>query len=687
MTTQAEQNLQLWTHASSVANLSQKDIDRLVSDGALTMNDFREAVEISNLSPSQVQQNLNIDEILGQYSPKAIPELTLSEKLQTELKSTEMSDVGQLVGSIGGAFLPSPIDKFTKGKFIAEAVTDAVKTAIGSAAGYETERGLKNYLNDADLNFEAKKVLSEAGTEGFYNLIGDFMFKSASNFGKLFLRTKPENQPELEDLQKILTQRGTTLALDQYSDKAIIQFFGSVLRGYPFTKNAFENLSEKQDEAVLKYYDDLADEFAVKASNELSSIGFNKLLRMSIKDTKTAHKAQTRALYDELDEAVNRIPEVFEETRVSPILDAKGSPITSTGKKVRMVKPVDISTFRTMAGDLLRQIEKISPASVTEEGISILKKYSQGDKRLTIGETAQLIQDLNRVFTAKEGKKITTQLGPMKEELKRAFNVAADKLPDDYARVLRRANVFYAFGAPRYNNKFIESLLSGDPSEVGLKLLKMNPEDMIRLKKIVGMQGWDKINPNTTISWPRIQAGMLEGLLPKNLNQLDTAAINGRKKDSRIDNILKATFDKNDLATINRGLDALEKLQTPAQRALLGQSRVIASGIVGTGGAAYALSGEDTTVADFIISMYAAPKALAFALTNKRFVTALSALEFNTSTKGRRAGNSLVKITRLWNEITSDPTASLKEEQPTSTNPSPVNTEEPPSEGLLTPAN
>ena len=85
--------------------------------------------------------------------------------------------------------------------------------------------------------------------------------------------------------------------------------------------------------------------------------------------------------------------------------------------------------------------------------------------------------------------------------------------------------------------------------------------------------------------------------------------------------------------------------------------------------------------------MYAAPKALAYALTNKRFVTALSALEFNTNTKGRRAGNSLVKITRLWNEITSDPTASLKEEQPTSTNPSPVNTEEPPSEGLLTPAN
>ena len=685
MTTQAEQNLQLWTHASSVANLSQQDIDRLVSDGALTMNDFREAVEISKLSPSQVQQNLNIDEILGQYSPKAIPELTLVEKLQTELKSTEMSDVGQLVGSIGGAFLPTPIDKFAKGKFIAEAVTDAVKTAIGSAAGYETERGLKNYLNDADLNFEAKKVLSEAGTEGFYNLIGDFMFKSASNLGKLFLRTKPENQPELEDLQKLLTQKGTTLALDQYSDKAIIQFFGSVLRGYPFTKNAFENLSEKQDEAVLKYYDDLANEFAGRASNELSSIGFNRLLRMSITDTKAAHKAQTRALYDELDEAVNRIPEVFEETRVSPILDAKGLPITSTGKRVRMVKPVDISTFRTMAGDLLRQIEKISPASVTEEGISILKKYSQGDKRLTIGETAQLIQDLNRVFTAKEGKKITTQLGPMKEELKRAFNVAADKLPDDYARVLRRANVFYAFGAPRYNNKFIESLLSGDPSEVGLKLLKMNPEDMVRLKKIVGMQGWDKINPDTTISWPRIQAGMLEGLLPKNLKQLDTAAINGRKKDSRIDNILKATFDKNDLATINRGLDALEKLQTPAQRALLGQSRVIASGIVGTGGAAYAFSGGDTTVADFIISMYAAPKALAYALTNKRFVTALSALEFNTNTKGRRAGNSLVKITRLWNEITSDPTASLKEEQPTSTNPSPVNTEESPSEGLFSP--
>tara|TARA_R110002020_G_scaffold159013_2_gene342610 strand:- start:154 stop:2130 length:1977 start_codon:yes stop_codon:yes gene_type:complete len=639
MKTESEKQEERVEVAKRFVQNSPEEIERIVNDLNMTDTQLNNIYLLAGIEPPKLAAANAADAVLGRTA-QAAPQ-----------QRDQMSDIGQIVGgAVGGITKPFfAVSRITNplvlaGTTIAES---ALKTVVGAALGYESERNFRNLVNDADLEFELSKTAQAGGTEGLYDVIGSVFFKTASKLGNSFMKFKPKEGRE--ELQNVLNKKGTTLSLEQYADNEVVTFLGEVLRGYPLTSGAFERLGSKQTQGLVEYYDDLAKEFASVTTAELSSVGFDRMLRIALKDTKKTHREQARSMYAVLDEAASQIPIQVKE--IAEVSADRGKNIVT---KTKMIKPVNISQFRGLVKNLIEEIESTSPAQLNEEGLQILKRYSKGDTNLTLGQTAQLIQDISAGFEKEKGKKISTKLQPLKQSLEKQFNEAADKLSEnsnfDFKSAYNKARVFYKLGAARYNKAFIEGLLDGDSIDVGRKLLKASPDDIVRLKKVLSLG--DKTGA-TDVKWNKVKAGMLANLLPQNLDQLGRSAIDALPTDRRLQSTLKATFG-DDYKQISTSLEALSTLyKEPAKgRNLLAMSaRLLAPTGLAGGAVGYAATSDgESSLASAILSMYAAPKTLATAMTNKTFVNTLVAATKTKDKSSRQYGNLLVRLVRLFDE-------------------------------------
>ena len=531
---------------------------------------------------------------------------------------------------------------------------------MGGTVGYEGERQVRNTINDSEFNASLTNALRAGGEEAMWDVAGNSLIKGTS---KLWSAVKFRPKEGAKELQEMVSKEGSTLALDQVVDNGVISFIGELLRGSKLSAGPFERLASDQGEVVLKYYDDIISDVAGASRASLEEGGVGRLLRHSIKEGKRLHGEASGVMFSELDKAVQfvakesdsrlvkteSIPKGFEDVFTGSELIAMNA-----GKRVEKVTtfkpPVSVAAIRKDMADLIAVIKNRGTVDPTGQGLSLIQGIGSGAKNLSFRDTHELMSELKRLQRDK------TFTGPSKtripfmiESLQKSFDDAASALPNDLNKAYKRARTFSKMGAKRFNNKFVESIVKAEsPSTIGKIIAQAPPEDIIRLKKALSLSK-TRQGKNAVDLWPKVQAGVLETMLPQNMDQLGkTSAMGARNTNREVRSVLTATLGKEGYAKLDRGLTLVEKLiETSSKRGNFANRQ---AGLL-LGGAAVGTGAATDTIPQSVLAFILIPKALARAMTSKGFIEALTTVSKAPKKEGKGYFLALTKLSTIMDDV------------------------------------
>mgnify|MGYP000439187370 FL=1 len=634
----------------------------------------------------KIQQQRNVESVLGlSPSPELIPgagQRPLTEMspigqalgsaaapllLGTQKGQQTGEAVGAGVGSVATAVFKRPlVEPFKKaGKVVGGLTQSALAAFTGGSLGYEGERQVRNSLNDQQFQLSLSSAVRAGGEEAMWDLAGNSLIKPLS-----LLASKVKFRPKegAEDLQELMTKEGSTLALDQLVDNRMIGFMGELLRGSTLTSGSFENLASKQSEIVVKHYDDIVADFAGVARTSLEKGGMGRVIQGVLKEGKQLHSEAVGVLFNQLDEAAFLVSRGKKEVPVTSESDKffTASEKARYGKKETIdvfVPPVNVASIRKNAKSLIEDVKRIGVVDPSGEGMALLKGISEGATDLTFREVHQLMSDLKKVQRdpSFKGTQKSTKLPAIIEELDKAFNTAGAKLPEDLALAYKRARTFARFGASRFNEKFIDDIIkNSSPSTLGDIVTKTTPENILRLRKAMRLSDKRAGRPVDT-DWGKVQGGVLETLLPQNIDQIATSPIAARNTNRGVNRMLSATFDKEQLKTLDKGLKLIEEIVLSEKTRGNYGNRV--AGMLMLGGGGFYAAGGESTVPAAVMSFIVAPKLAAHALTNKLFVNNLTSLSKNPNKTSRGYLVALSKVAKVMDDIEKEVTSQEEIEQ------------------------
>jgi|TARA_B110000908_G_C10250687_1_gene451846 hypothetical protein len=623
--------------------------------------------------PNALLKQRAIDNALGIPSKEARPvEEEMSPIGQTVvgavLPMLGDTQTGQRIGEgvftgITAAATKSPQAAQTAGKVgkvLGGLTQSALKAAVGGTVGYEGERQVRNTINDSEFNASLTNALRAGGEEAMWDVAGNSLIKGTS---KLWSAVKFRPKEGAKELQEMVSKEGSTLALDQVVDNGVISFIGELLRGSKLSAGPFERLASDQGEVVLKYYDDIISDVAGASRASLEEGGVGRLLRHSIKEGKRLHGEASGVMFSELDKAVQfvakesdsrlvkteSIPKGFEDVFTGSELIAMNA-----GKRVEKVTtfkpPVSVAAIRKDMADLIAVIKNRGTVDPTGQGLSLIQGIGSGAKNLSFRDTHELMSELKRLQRDK------TFTGPSKtripfmiESLQKSFDDAASALPNDLNKAYKRARTFSKMGAKRFNNKFVESIVKAEsPSTIGKIIAQAPPEDIIRLKKALSLSK-TRQGKNAVDLWPKVQAGVLETMLPQNMDQLGkTSAMGARNTNREVRSVLTATLGKEGYAKLDRGLTLVEKLiETSSKRGNFANRQ---AGLL-LGGAAVGTGAATDTIPQSVLAFILIPKALARAMTSKGFIEALTTVSKAPKKEGKGYFLALTKLSTIMDDV------------------------------------
>jgi len=148
--------------------------------------------------------------------------------------------------------------------------------------------------------------------------------------------------------------------------------------------------------------------------------------------------------------------------------------------------------------------------------------------------------------------------------------------------------------------------------------------------------------------WPKVQGGVLEVLLPQNIQQLNKSAISQRNVDRELKSRLIATLGSEGYKKLDKSLVLVEEILE--KQATRGNFNNRLAGVLlasGAGGAAIATDTLPQTVTAFIL----APKLLARAMTNPKWITALTNVNKTSQSKKGAYAVALAKLIAIQDDI------------------------------------
>jgi len=621
--------------------------------------------------PDALAQANAVDKALGRTSPQALP------------VDEEMSKIGQGVGGaiapliagtktgtnlgqtggavIGGLITRSPqgIETGRKvGGFLGGLTQSALKATTGGIIGYEGERLVRNANNDAELSASLSNALRAGGEEAMWDVAGNSLVKSGS---KLFSLIKFKPKEGSEELQTILQKEGSTLALDQVVDNGIVTFLGELLRGSRLTAGPFDKLASDQADVVVKYYDDIIADMAGASRASLENAGMARLVRHALKDGKRLHSEASGVMFDELDKAVQFVAtqkgakstvEKISKELLDTLSGAELIAIRAeqaAGKTAKFKRPVSLGGVRKEMQEIVKEMQKRGTVDPTGQGIKLLSDVGSGAKELSFRDTHELLSELKRLQRDKTfSGPIKVRLPEIIGQVQKSFDDAAAKYPGNINKAYKRARTFSKMGANRFNNKFVKSIVDAEnPSEIGKMVAQSSPEEIIRLRKALSLSKTRQGEEGVEL-WPKVQAGVLEVLLPQNIQQLGKSAISRRNVDRELKSRLVATLGSEGYKKLDKGLVLVEEILE--KQATRGNFNNRMAGVLlasGAGGAAIATDTLPQTVMAFIL----APKLLAKAMTNPSWVNALTAVNKTPQVNKKAYGVALMKLLAIQDDI------------------------------------
>ena len=623
--------------------------------------------------PDALAQSEAVDKALGRTSPKALPVSEEMSKIgqgvagaiapliggtQTGVK------IGQTGGAIAGGLLtrtPQGIEAGRKAGGVVGGLTQsALKAATGGVLGYEGERLVRNAANDAELNASLTDALRAGGEEAMWDVAGNSLVKGGS---KLFSLIKFKPKEGSEELQKILEKEGSTLALDQMVDNGIVSFLGELLRGSRLSAGPFDRLASDQADIVVKYYDDIIADMAGASRASLENAGMARLVRHALKDGKKLHGEAAGVMFDELDKAVqfvakersakaaptDKIPEGFEDVLTGADLIAirAGQPVEKVAKFKR---PVSLGNVRKDMQTLVKEMKTRGTVDPTGQGVKLLSDVGAGAKELSFRDTHELLSELKRLQRDKTfSGPIKVRLPEIIGQVQKSFDDAAAKYPGNIEKAYKRARTFSKMGANRFNNKFVQALVEAEnPSEVGKMVAQAAPEEIIRLKKALSLSK-TRQGKGAVELWPKVQGGVLEVLLPQNIQQLNKSAISRRNVDRELKSRLVATLGTEGYKRLDKGLDLVEEILE--KQATRGNFNNRLAGVLLAGGAGSAAYSTTDSLPGAVTSFILAPKLLARAMTNPEWIKALANVNKTSQSKKGVYGVALAKLIAIQDDI------------------------------------
>lgn len=622
--------------------------------------------------PASLAQADAVDRALGRTSPKALPVAEEMSKIGQGVLGAVAPlvggvekgvKIGQTGGAIAGGLLtrtPQGIEAFRKvGGVLGGLTQSALKAATGGAVGYETERQVRNAANDAELNASLAGALRAGGEEAMWDVAGNSLVKGGS---KLFSLIKFKPKEGSKELQEILEKEGSTLALDQMVDNGVVSFLGELLRGSKLSAGPFDRLASDQADIVVKYYDDIIADMAGASRASLENAGMARLVRHALKDGKRLHGEASGVMFDELDKAVQfvakqkgakptaaKIPEGFEDVLTGADLIAirAGQP---AGKLAEFKRPVSLGDVRKDMQTIVKEMKNRGTVDPTGQGVKLLSDVGSGAKELSFRDTHELLSELKRLQRDKTfSGPIKVRLPKIIEQVQKSFDDAAAKYPGNIEKAYKRVRTFSKMGANRFNNKFVKSIVEAEnPSEIGRMVAQSAPEEIIRLKKALSLsktrQGADGVE-----LWPKVQGGVLEVLLPQNIQQLNRSAISQRNVDRELKSRLVATLGPEGYKKLDKGLVLVEEILE--KQATRGNFNNRLAGVLlasGAGGTAYATT---DSLPGAVTSFILAPKLLARAMTNPKYITALTNVNKTPQVNKKAYGVALAKLLAIQDDI------------------------------------
>lgn len=578
---------------------------------------------------------------------------------------TEMeSDIGQITGSfiapmlmrgeganIGGKFgstLGAAVTKTPQGaavgegigRFVGMGIQSALYALGGGLTGRQTEAAISNVMNDTQYDLSLKEGLKAGGEEAYYDILGNVMFKSGAKIWSVTKNAVVGKREGAEELQQILARKGSTLSLDQVSDSRVIGFIGELLRGSPISEKSFDKLASQQQQAIVSHFDDLVEEFIDVTRRNVTEGGQARLIKFLIEDGQRLHQEAVSTMYSRLDNEIvlrTGAPKTVKTPR-------RGGTGGFDVEEVAVFRaPVDVSSVRTKASNILENLKDIGNADPTGQAEKLLKDLTKGKDDLTFRQTHELIAGLKRIqrdtdLKGSASAKVNEFIGLLQKQ----FDSAADSLPtDELKRAYKSARIFSKMGAQRFNNQFITKFMEADPSVMTEMLLKGTREDVIRLKRAISLA---EKNTGRSGELDKIKASVLDQILPSRLQDIGTTAIYSNNK--QLDEKLKIIFSPDEYARIKRGSELVKQLnESFPKRNTLGYQQGL--GLIGLGGATMATA---DTLLGGILQFFTVPALASVAYNNKKVVSLLTTIN-KTDYGSKSYTNAAVKLARLLSEI------------------------------------
>jgi hypothetical protein len=586
-------------------------------------------VALENLLAPDEQARQKAAELLGKDRPQdSIRPVTEMESevgkivggsLAPLLTTGKGAQVGETVGrAVGAGVTKSPVGTEIGGKvgrFLGFGIESALLAGAGGSTGRQAEALYSNAVNDTEFDTSLKAALSAGGDEAMWDVAGNALFKTG---GKLWNMMKFRPKDGTKELQEMLNKQGTTLSLDQAVDNKVINFMGELLRGSTLSGGGFEKLASDQSDVVIKFYDDLVSDFVDVTRSGLERGGVARMLKLAIKDGKRLHQEAANVLFSKLDDGVI--------LRAGKPKTVKSSPRMGTGgftkEEVSVFKPpVDVSPIRGDAKDILNELKEIGIIDPSGQGAKLLTDLSKGKSNLTFSQTHELIAQLKRLQRDKDFKgPAAVRIGDFIGGLQKQFDSAASELPDDLSKIYKRARTFSKLGASRFNQDFIVKILSEDsPSVIAKMISKSTPEDIIRLRKALSLAEKRGAKDSAGL-WKKTQGAVLNEILPQKIDDIGKTAISADTRE--LNRMLRAVLSPEEYNRVKRGTKLVEQLaEKEKKRNTVGYQQSLL--LLGTGAAGY---GTTDSGYGAILSLLAAPRMMAWAMTNKKVVNSLVAL-------------------------------------------------------------
>lgn len=453
------------------------------------------------------------------------------ERLKADLPQITGETVGGLTGARLAAKQAAKIPvghPYLKGAAILGGA--ALGAGLGGAAGkgyqqlYRTTRpGAKPMTLQEIYTEQLISFLEGAGSE----VAGRGLAKGIGIAGRAIGRKVVA--PGAREAARLLKKSGLGITLAQATDNRIVDLMESIAEGSLIGGGRLQKLKTILiPKAIKKAVSSLSDDFATGVG-KLAPEEVGDILLDTLNKKNTAFKRASRSIYKQVDSLIKRGGAAGDIVDVAPLKKFAQNRLQA---KVRVL--------RSTTGDTLLDTIMGLPDKITFKQASSLR-------------SALLTQARTMTATKDVALGVTKQLAKITDS---SIEKAGRQLSGDALDMWRFANKFHREGKQVFNSKLIKALG---------KTLVDNPEKAIPRIFQKGASKQIKLLKNTVDepTWDILKHGYIESILEK--GQSPTGEFVGTKFLNQLDDeVLRATFNAPEIASIKELGNAAELLQRPA---------------------------------------------------------------------------------------------------------------------------